>query len=541
MRTRVVAQRDGKQSLMREYLVAVDIGTTSARAGIFSRDGRMLAKARHPIEMRRGPADFAEHDSEDIWRATCSAVRQALSASGVKASQIAGLGFDATCSLVIRDSQGAPLSVSETGDARFDTIVWLDHRAVAEAEEMNATGHPVLDHVGGSLSPEMQIPKLMWFKRHMPQQWQKSGFFFDLADFMTWRATGSAARSRSTLTAKWNYLAHEPEGWNTDYLARAGLDDVRDKGNLPDRSAGPGEAIGHLSAHAAQELGLDQDCVVAAGLIDAYAGGLGLLAGVLADDDALERNAALIGGTSSCLVAFSRTERHGSSLWGPFFEAALNRFWLVEGSQSATGALLDHIVRMHASGGEPDAARHQAIIDRIIVLREREGDRFGEGLHILPDFHGNRSPLANPRATGVMSGLTLDTSFDGLCRIYWRTCVALVLGLRHILDAMEAIGYRFDMLHAGGGHIHNPLLVELYADVTGRSIRIPHAPDAVLLGSAMAASVAAGMNTTMADAGRAMDQGGTIRQCDPARRDVYERDYRRFMAMHRHRAELEGI
>lgn len=526
---------------MREYLVAVDVGTTSARAGVFARNGRMLAKARHPIEMRRGPADFAEHDSEDIWRATCLAVRQAIYQSGVGPAQIAGLGFDATCSLVIRDRQGQPLSVSETSEPRFDTIVWHDHRAVTEAEELNATGHPVLDYAGGSLSPEMQIPKLMWLKRHMPLQWKKAGYFFDLADFLTWRATGSTSRSRSTLTAKWNYLAHKQDGWNDDYLARAGLEDLREKGSLPDATAGPGAMVGKLSAQAAKELGLDEECAVAAGLIDAYAGSLGLLAGVLADDAALEVSAALIGGTSSCLVAFSRQEKRGTSLWGPFFEAALDRFWLIEGSQSATGALLDYIVRMHASGGEPDAARHQTIIDRISRLRAQEGDRFGEGLHLLPDFHGNRSPLANPRATGVISGLTLDTSFDGLCRLYWRACVSIVLGTRHILEVMENIGYRFDVLHAGGGHIHNPLLVELYADATGRSIHIPNAGDAVLLGSAMAASVAAGFYQSMAQAGISMDQGSSIRHPDMARSASYNRDYQRFLAMYRHRAELEAI
>ncbi len=204
---------------------------------------------------------------------------------------------------------------------------------------------------------------------------EKAGYFFDLADFLTWRATGSTSRSRSTLTAKWNYLAHKQDGWNDDYLARAGLEDLREKGSLPDATAGPGAMVGKLSAQAAKELGLDEECAVAAGLIDAYAGSLGLLAGVLADDAALEVSAALIGGTSSCLVAFSRQEKRGTSLWGPFFEAALDRFWLIEGSQSATGALLDYIVRMHASGGEPDAARHQTIIDRISRLRAQEGDR----------------------------------------------------------------------------------------------------------------------------------------------------------------------
>lgn len=525
---------------MRQYLVAVDIGTTSARAGIFDASGRMLAKSRHPIEMRRGPALHAEHDSEDIWRATCLSVRAALTDAQISADDVAAIGFDATCSLVVRDGDGQPLSVSSGGEARFDTIVWLDHRAVAEAEEISASGHPLLAYAGGSLSPEMQMPKLMWLKRHMPQQWQRTGLLLDLADFLTWRATGSTQRSRCTLTAKWNYLAHEPQGWSDDFLQMAGLDDLLERGGLPRQSVGPGGAIGSLSAQAAEELGLTTQCRVAAGLIDAYAGAIGLLAGTM-DSSELESNLALIGGTSSCLVALSRKPQPGHSLWGPYYEAVMQDRWLVEGSQSATGALLDHMVKMHAAGGEPDAARHKAIIDRIGELRAQEGDAFGAGLHILPDFHGNRSPLADPRATGVISGLTLDTSFDGLCRLYWRTCVSLVLGIRHILETMESFGYRFDVINAGGGHLNNPLLVELYADVTGRDVRLPKAADAVLLGSAIAASVAADLYPHMAAAGAAMDQGASLRKPHRERQVLYDRDYRRYLAMYRHRAELEAM
>lgn len=525
---------------MRQYLVAVDVGTTSARAGIFDATGRMLAKSRHPIEMRRGQPLHAEHDSEDIWRATCLSVRAALSQANVLPADVAAIGFDATCSLVVRDRNGEPLAVSANGEARFDTIVWLDHRAVAEAEEISASGHPLLAYAGGSISPEMQMPKLMWLKRHLPAQWQKTGYVFDLADFLTWRASGSRQRSRCTLTAKWNYLAHEAQGWDQDFLALAGLDDLLEQGGLPQESVGPGGSMGTLTARAAEELGLTQQCRVAAGLIDAYAGALGLLAGAM-DGPELETNLALIGGTSSCLVALSQKPQPGHSLWGPYFEAAMPERWLVEGSQSATGALLDHMVRMHAAGGEPDAARHQAIIDRIGELRAIEGNGFGEGLHILPDFHGNRSPLADPRATGVISGLTLDTSFDGLCRLYWRTCVSLVLGIRHILETMESFGYRFEVINAGGGHLNNPLLVELYADATGRDVRLPKAADAVLLGSAIAASVAAGLHPHMAAAGAAMDQGGSLRKPDRARQALYDRDYRRYLAMYRHRAELEAI
>lgn len=526
---------------MRELVVAVDVGTTSARAGVFNRTGKLLAKARHPILMRRVGDAFAEHDSEDIWQAVCASVKGAMGEAGAAPDAVVALGFDATCSLVLRDRHALPLTVSLSGEDRFDTIVWLDHRAVEEAERLNATKHPVLDYCGGSVSPEMQIPKLMWLKRHLPDSWAKAGFAFDLADFLTWKVTGSAQRSRSTLTAKWNHLAHEVPAWRADFLAAAGLEDLLERASLPATGLPLGDVIGPLTASAAAELGLTTACVVAPGIIDAYAGALGAL-GASIGDDRLAHNLALIGGTSSCLVALSPQPRFVSSLWGPFHGALLPDCWLVEGSQSAAGALLDHVVRMHAAGGEPDSERHQRIIDRIIVLRRDDPYRLGERLSVLPDFHGNRAPLADPRATGTISGLTLDTSFDGLCSLYWRTCVALALGIRHILDVMHQNGYPdVEMLHVTGGHVHNPHLVELYADVTGHPVRVPATPDAVLLGTAMAASVAGGLHASLAVAASAMDQGGSVRQPNSAARTHYDRDYRRFLAMQRHRAELDAI
>ena len=525
---------------MRDHVVAVDIGTASARAGVFDRTGQPLARAKHPIVMQRPREDHAEHDSEDIWRATCHAVRAAMSDAGLVPERIAALGFDATCSLVVRNRDGGQLTASTTGDDRFDTIVWLDHRAMLEAEELSATGHPVLDFSGGSLSPEMQMPKLLWLKRNLPQTWARAGHFFDLADFMTWRATGSTARSRCTLTAKWNYLAHEDEGWRQDFLALAGLEDLLERGGLPSGTAAAGQTVGNLSVEAARDLGLDTGCRVSAGLIDAYAGAFGVLAGA-GEGKSLERAVALIGGTSSCIVSLSAEAKPGRSLWGPYYEAVLPGHWLVEGGQSATGALLDHIVRMHAAGREPDADLHGSIVARIRQLHAEQGTDLACGLNILPDFHGNRSPLADPHARGVMSGLTLDTSFDGLCRLYWRTCVAIALGIRHILDRMEEYGYRFEALHVTGGHVHNPLLLELYADVTGRKVVVPQTQDAVLLGTAMTATVAGGMHPDLPAAGRAMAGLGCELSPDRDRAGQYDRDYRRFLAMIRHRDELNTI
>ena len=525
---------------MRDLIVAVDIGTGSARAGVFDRSGAMLSRAEHPIAMHRPCENHAEHDSEDIWTAACRAVRTACDRAGARPERVAALGFDATCSLVVRDREGAQLAVSGE-DPRWDTIVWLDHRAMAEADACTATGHPVLDHSGKTMSPEMQMPKLMWLKRQHPQQWEKAGFFFDLADFMTFKATGSTARSRCTTTAKWNYLSHEEEGWSVDFLAKIDLPDLRLRGALPRTTVPVGTPVGHLTAKAAAELGLDTDCIVGAGLIDGYAGALGVLGHFAGDPDRLARQLAFIGGTSSCVVAFSREPQFGYGMWGPYYDAVFPGHWLVEGGQSATGGLLDHILRVHSAGGDPGPASHQRVIARIGELREQEGDAFAARLHVLPDFHGNRSPFADPQGLGVISGLSLDSSFDGLCRLYWKSCMAIALGIRHIVDKLGECGYAFEALHVAGGHVHNPLLMELYRDICGCRVVTPATSDAVLLGTAISAAAAGGLYPDLAAAGSAMYPGGTEALPDPAKRAIYDREYRRFLALYRHRDELERI
>ncbi len=518
-----------------DLLVAVDVGTGSARAGVLTATGTLLGRAEHPIDMRRPDAAHAEHNSEQIWSAVGIAVRAAMANAGAAPADIAGISFDATCSLVVRDRNGAPLPVGD-GGAGWDTLVWLDHRSLAEAAECTASGHPVLASLGGVMSPEMEVPKLMWLKRHLPATWASAGHFFDLADFLTWKASGSAARSHCTLTCKWTWTGQ----WHRDFLMQMGIGDMLERGALPDAASPIGSDLGPLTAEAAAALGLTTGCRVGVGLIDAHAGALGTLGAYAGDPQSLDRHLVLVAGTSSCVMALSADPRPIHGVWGPYHAAVLPDAWLNEAGQSATGALLDHLIRWHGAGGAPTPAIHRRIVARIGELRAAEPD-LAPRLHVLPDFHGNRSPEADPGALGTIAGLTLDSDFDSLCRLYWRAAVAIALGVRHILETLGAHGYATAALHVTGGHTHSPLLMELYADAVGVTVIEPRSEDATLLGTAMVAATAAGLYGSLTAAAMAMQQPNTTRRPNPSRRAQYDRDYRVFLTMLQQREAMEAM
>ena len=522
--------------------MAIDVGTTSSRAGVFDRDGRLLGRAECPIKTNKPEPNYVEHDSADIWNSVCNASNAARKIAGARPEAFKGISFDATCSLVVRDTQGHQLSVTKTGEPCWDTISWIDHRALAEAEECTATGHAVLRYVGDVMSPEMQLPKLMWLKRHFPKRWRSVGFLFDLADFLTWKASGSEHRSQCTLTCKWTYLNHETSSWQNDFLVRIGLDDLLERGSLPMAAKPVGYDLGPLLNMAAADLGLTTECRVGTGLIDAHAGALGLLGHCfVGSGSAIEQHSALIAGTSSSVMALSSEPRSATGIWGPSFEAVLPEHWLVDAGQSATGALLDHLVRLHGAGSEPTFEMHDRIATRIMALRCAEGDKFAAGLHVLPDFHGNRSPLADPLAVGVISGLTLDASFDNLCRVYWRTAVSIALGVRHILETLNTSGFDIDALHVTGGHTRNPILMELYREAIGCTLIERDQDNGVLLGTAAVAATAAGLHTSLKHAAVAMASSGHARPTSRQNADWYARDYQIFRTMHQHRQELDAI
>ena len=529
----------------------------------------------------------------------------------------------------------------------------MDHRATAEAEQVNATRHRVLSYLGGVISPEMQVPKLMWLKQHRPDTWARATGFFDLSDWLVYRCTGVPGRSVCTLTCKWTFLAHEHAvhrdsgvgapgddhgsravssadgdggggvsvdgrgsgstnrvdahgnavavessscGWQADFFRDVGLSDLVDEGyariGRPEHVCPIGSAVGsRLTAAASEHLGLKAGTVVAAGMIDAHAGGLATIAAVpsppphtggvppqpshaqpsstlpsssaslssfaslppppsssstssssssssslsslasppppppssssssSSSSSALATTLpsttpsqvtprllpprpggrlALISGTSSCHMAASATAVTVPGVWGPFYSVMLPHSWLLEAGQSAAGALLDHVVLSHPAtpatfGPAPAPADVCAALnDHLAAMAVAAGvpvSCLARDVHVYPDFHGNRSPLADPDMRGAVVGLSLDASLDALAVQYLATVQALAFGTRDVLAALATCGVGVDTLVVSGGLAHNPLFLQEHANATGCDVVLPREGDAMVLGCAVVRSL----------------------------------------------------
>jgi D-ribulokinase len=486
---------------MGKAYIGVDVGTGSARAGVFDEDGRLLASAKRPIAMWREAGEIVEQSSADIWRAACEAVREAVEASRLPGDAFAGMGFDATCSLVVLDPEGGSLPVGPSGDASRDVIVWMDHRAIAEADAINAGGHDVLRYVGGTISPEMETPKLLWLEKNMPRTFARAGHFLDLTDFLTFRATDSFQRSVCTVTCKWTYLAHERR-WDGRFFEAIGLGALASDGfkRIGVDTVDPGSAVGQgLTRDAAAAMGLPPGVPVGAGLIDAHAGGVGTmgasLGGVAADP---RKRLALILGTSACCMAVADEARFVDGVWGPYFSALTPGQWLSEGGQSAFGAAIDRLMRRHPAFDEivrRDGDRAFEQIERDILARVgtlSNAATMARDLHVLPDFLGNRSPFADPAARGAIMGLDLREDYDSLLALYVAALCGLAQGLGQIIRTLEQGGFDFETLVVSGGAARSPLVRQIIADATGKRVGAPETSEPVLLGAAMLGAVASG-------------------------------------------------
>ncbi|XUY28936.1 FGGY-family carbohydrate kinase [Agrobacterium sp. rho-8.1] len=519
------------------YLIGIDVGTGSARAGLFDLDGHLLASVKQDISLFRETGAIVEQSSTEIWDAVCTVVRAVVSKSGVDPAKVIGLGFDATCSLVVLGEGGRPLPVGSSGDNTRDIIVWMDHRAVSQAERINALGHDVLRYVGGRISPEMETPKILWLKENHPKTFEAAWQFFDLADFLTWKATGDLARSTCTVTCKWTYLAHERK-WDPSYFQKIGLGVLADEGfsRIGTRIVEPGTPLGTgLTPEAANAMGLKPNTAVAAGMIDAHAGGIGT-AGV---GSGPQSNLAYVFGTSSCTMTSTIEPVFVPGVWGPYFSAMVPGMWLNEGGQSAAGAAIDQLLSFHPAAADAQARAFAQGVPLPVLIADAAatyGDasevvRLATGLHVVPEFLGNRAPFADPHARAVIAGLGMERDFDSLVSLYVAGLCGIGYGLRQIIDTQKNAGADIEQVVISGGAGQHDLVRQILADACGKPVVATGSDEPVLLGSAILGAVASGVFTDMRSAMTSLCRVARVyTPVEGALADIHEKRYATFTA-----------
>ena len=521
-----------------QTIIGVDVGSGSVRAGVFNLSGELLTHATREITLFRSAGSVVEQSSREIWQAVCDCIKRAVEKAAVSPHSVAGIGFDATCSLVVIGENDAPLAVGPSEEAERNIIVWMDHRATEQAERINATRHPVLQYVGGTISPEMEMPKLLWLKENRPQIFAAARHFFDLADYLTWRATGDLARSVCTVTCKWTYLAHEKR-WDADYFRQIGLAELaeEDFARIGQRIVDPGTPCGDgLTAAAAEEMGLPVGTPVAVGMIDAHAGGIGTV-GVL---NGAVNNMAYVFGTSSCTMTTTEKAVFVPGVWGPYYSAMVPGYWLNEGGQSAAGAAIDQLLSFHPAAAE---AREQAkaaavplpvwLADRVLaqVASPSEAVKLADGLHVVPEFLGNRAPLADPHAKALIAGLGMERDLDNLTALYVAGLCGIGYGLRQILDAQRACGIESENIVISGGAGQHPLVRQLLADACGVTVVSTASSEPVLLGSAILGAVAGNVAASLPDAMKRFTRVDKTYRSETAFSSLHQRRYEAYKAL----------
>ncbi|KAI1921897.1 hypothetical protein LOZ66_006588 [Ophidiomyces ophidiicola] len=517
-------------TVQKDHFIGVDVGTGSARACIIDDKGDIVGLASENIGLWQPQQGYYEQSTTDIWRCICLSVQRAISQHNVNPSSIKGIGFDATCSLaVFAEDSDEPVSV--TGPS-FDTdrniILWLDHRPVEETEKINATGHNLLRYVGGKMSIEMEIPKVLWLKNNMPKELFDRCKFYDLADALTHLATGNEKRSFCSVVCKQGYVPvgvdGSVKGWQPDFLRNIGLEELAEEnfkrmGGVNGQNGeylSAGELVGTLCEKAAGELGLPVGIAVGSGVIDAYAGWIGTVgAKVQLSDELLSSDAAkndksqaftrlaAVAGTSTCHLAMSPDPVFVPGVWGPYRDTIIPGYWMAEGGQSATGELLKHVIETHPAFNQAHSIAESYNTNIYEYLNEHLKELVSEsnapaisylGKHFFfyGDLFGNRSPIADPNMSGSVIGLSSDKSVSGLALYYYATLEFIALQTRQIVEAMNKAGHHLTSIFMSGSQCQNDILMSLIASACDMPVLIPrYVHAAVCHGAAMLGAKAA--------------------------------------------------
>lgn len=535
-----------KAENMDKYVIGLDYGTLSARAVLVSVGrGEVAAESIYPyphgiLNTISGgneelPVDFALQEIDDYVEAMYETIRTVVKQSGCRAEDVIGIGIDATSSTFLPlTKSGTPLCKTE--QFRTNPHAWLKlwkhHGAQEEADRMTelAAGRQekFLMRCGGKVNAEWMLPKLTEIVLKAPDVYEAADNFMEVSDYLVFLLTGEM--TRCMCHAGYKLLWNEEDAYPSEEFLRAlhpNLSSLKSK--LKGREVQVGECAGRLTEEAAGRLGLREGTAVAASMIDAHVAVPSL--GIDGPDKAL-----MILGTSCCMLLCSEKLSYIKGISGCVKNAVLPGLYAYEAGQSAVGDLFDWFVKNCVPGSYEKEAADKNISIHMLLSEKASCLAPGEsGLVALDWWNGNRSCLADARLSGMVLGLTLRTKPE---EIYRALLEAAAFGMRAIFEEFEKGGITARELYACGGIVSkNPFMMQIYADVLGKTIFTGSTEQGSAFGAAVYAAVAAGAERggygSVYRAARAMGKTGDKRYTPiPQNMEIYHRIYREYKLLH---------
>jgi len=495
------------------YLLSVDVGTESIRSGIFDSQGNNVALAKIPCSTHFLGNGKVEQNPNEIWQALKKSITCCL--NKISPHSIMGIGIDTTSvTLVAVDRKGNPLRPA---------ILWMDNRAVKEAEIINSTHHPVLMYSGGKISPEWMIPKILWLKKHQPAIYKKSYRIVELMDWLVYKLTGQWAVSLCNISCEWNYLSRERK-WPKDLLEYLGLEDVLSK--WPTRIYRMGETIGKIAPSMASELGLNPKTVVVGSGIDGYAAAIG--ANVLK-----EGYLAYTLGSCSCYITLSSKPKFIPGFWGPIYEAIVPNKWALEGGQTSAGSVLKWFRDNLLPGNLKNKRENKNLF--LMDKRAEEIPPGSNGLIVLDCWQGNRTPYLDPIMRGAIVGLSLNHTKED---IYRAILEGIAYGGYNVFRMLKKAGLKIDKVCACGGGAKSEIWMQIHADVFGIPFLLTTQPDASLLGTAICIAKGIGVYHSLLEATDKMVHIAKVIDPDPSNHRIYKEYFYRYLKLYESLAAL---
>ncbi len=533
---------------MAKYTIGLDYGTNSVRALLVSvANGREVATStwtyehglegvvlsRDPNLARQHPGDYLKGAAITIKAVLRSARRKSKS---FKVTDVIAVGVDTTGSTPIPvDADGVALALKKRFANNPDAMAWLwkDHTGVAEAAEITALAKRLrpqyLAKCGGTYSSEWYFSKLLHCLRTSPKVFDAAYTWVELADWVPASLTGTEAPDKIRVgicAAGHKAMFNSDWGGYPDKRFLRKLDpklaEMRDR--LPSEAYTVDKRAGLLTADWAKRTGLPAGIPVAIGAFDAHLGAVGAGAGT--------GTLVKIIGTSTCDIMVHPTSKPLADIPGMCGQvngSVMAKFIGLEAGQSAVGDIFNWFVNYIQPGGEK-LGGHEALTAGAAKLKPGES-----GLLALDWNNGNRTILTDQRLTGMLLGQTLYTT---PAEIYRALVEATAFGALTIINRMEEYGVKVkQVVNCGGIAEKNPMVMQIYADVTGRPMKISRSSQTCALGAAIAASVAAGKRSggwsSVPAAQKAMT--GLKKQIfkpNPAAHEIYRQLYVLYRQLH---------